>query len=116
MRHTNMDSGFIICWLINMILNWEIGAVAFALWCVHLWFNLSWYPAAVVAGLWVFGTFAVTLFFGWVISSRKPYRPNSELKNVNPYSPGNSNAELKNVNPYSPENLQTEKAESSTDK
>jgi len=101
MRHTNMDSGFFICWLINMFLNWEIGALALILWTVHLWFNVSWYPAAVVAGFWTIGTFIVTAVFGWIISQRQTYKSNSEMEDVNPYSPANCKTELKNVNPYS---------------
>ena len=31
MRRADLDSGFFICWLLNMVLNWEIGAVALAL-------------------------------------------------------------------------------------
>lgn len=96
MRHTNMDSGFIICWFINMILNWEIGAVALILWTASLWFNLSWYPAAVVGGIWVLGTFIMTAFFGWLISERKIYKCNDELKDVNPYSPSNLKAKSNN--------------------
>ena len=87
LRHsTKIDSGIIVCWFINMFLNWEIGAVALGLWCISLWFHVSWYPAAVVAGIWVLGTFAVTAFFGWIIASRKTYRSNQELPNLNPYS------------------------------
>lgn len=94
MRHTSMDSGFIVCWLINMILNWEFGAVALVLWTISLWFNVSWYPAAVVAGLWVIITFATTAFFGWLISERKTYKSNQELENVNPYSVGVKNTNI----------------------
>jgi len=101
MRHTNMDSGFFVCWIINMILNWEIGAVALILWIVHLWFGYSWYPAAVVGGIWTIGTFIITAIFGWLISHRQTYKSNDELPDVNPYSPANRQTELKNVNPYS---------------
>lgn len=86
MRRADLDSGFFICWILNMAFNWEIGAVALALWAVHLWFGLSWYPAAVVAGIWVVGTFFVTGIFAWLSGGHHEYKPNSELKNVNPYS------------------------------
>ena len=87
LRHsTKIDSGIIVCWFINMFLNWEIGAVALGLWCISLWFHVSWYPAAVVAGIWVLGTLLFTLFFGWILGQGKPHKGNRDLPNVNPYS------------------------------
>lgn len=85
MRRANIDSGFFICWILNMLLNWEFGAVAIALWTASEWFNLSWYPAAAVAGLWVGGTFlftALLCFMGGGGSTKS----SKDLPNVNPYS------------------------------
>ena len=92
MRHANMDSGFFVCWILNMFLNWEIGAVALALWAISLWFNVSWYPAAAVGAIWVVGTFIVTALFGWIIGTGSTRHSNTTgLANVNPYSSDNSN-------------------------
>ena len=41
---------------------------------------------AIVAGIWVFGTFFATGIFAWLSGGHHEYKPNSELKNVNPYS------------------------------
>ena len=49
MRRTTINSGFFICFIANLIVNWEWGVIAVLLWGFSYWFNLSWYPA-----LWLF--------------------------------------------------------------
>ena len=68
-----------------MILNWEIGVVALILWIIYEWFGLSWYPAAVVAGIWVVGTLLVTAGFA-MLSGEAKVKQSNDLPNVNPYS------------------------------
>lgn len=46
MRRTTINSGFFICFIANLIVNWEWGFIAVLLWGFSYWFNLSWYPAA----------------------------------------------------------------------
>lgn len=85
MRRANIDSGFFICWILNMVLNWEIGVVALALWTISEWFHLSWYPAAAVAGIWVIGTFLFTAFLCFMSGGGRN-KSSNDLPNVNPYS------------------------------
>ena len=49
MRRTTINSGFFICFIANLIVNWEWGFIAVLLWGFSYWFNLSWYPAAAMA-------------------------------------------------------------------
>ena len=86
MRRANMDSGFLICWALNMFLNWEVGALAFILWVAHIWFDLSWYPAAAALSIWILGALAITSIFAWASSGGSKLKENSEFKNINPYS------------------------------
>ena len=53
MRRTTINSGFFICFIANLIVNWEWGFIAVLLWGFSYWFNLSWYPAAAMAVLWL---------------------------------------------------------------
>lgn len=86
MRRADINSGFFICWILNMLLNWEFGALAILLWIPYQWFGFSWYPAAAIAGFWVLGAFALTCFFTWASGSNEIEKRSRELKNVNPYS------------------------------
>lgn len=86
MRRASIDSGFFICWILNMLFNWELGALAFILWIASEWFKLSWYPAAAAAGLWVIGTLIFTIFLCWLGSGSKNIRQSNDLPNLNPYS------------------------------
>lgn len=90
MRHANISSGFVICWFLNMFLNWEVGALALLFWVAAEWFGLSVYPAIVTFGIWVGGAFLITCVFAWAGSGSRTLRQNEELPNVNPYS----------INPY----------------
>ena len=82
-----MDSGFFLCWLLNMALNWHWGFLAVLLLIPYWWFGWSWYPAAAVAGLWAGGTFLVTCFLAWVTSGSAEYeRKINSRENINPYS------------------------------
>lgn len=85
MRRANVDSGFFICWILNMFFNWEIGAVAMVLWTISEWFHVSWYPAAAVAGIWIIGTFLVTALLCFM-SGGSCNKSSNDLPNVNPYS------------------------------
>lgn len=82
-----MDSGFFLCWLLNMFLNWYWGFMAILLLIPYWWFGWSWYPAAAVFGLWAGGTFLVTAFLAWISSGSGEYETKvNRRKNINPYS------------------------------
>lgn len=96
MRRTTINSGFFICFIANLIVNWEWGFIAVLLWGFSYWFNLSWYPAAAMAALWLLMGFSLTWMIIWGLSARDNYRPNQQLKNINPYSPKNEDVLPKN--------------------
>lgn len=96
MRRTTINSGFFICFIANLIVNWEWGFIAVLLWGFSYWFNLSWYPAAAMATLWLLMGFTLTWMIIWGSSARDNYRPNQQLKNINPYSPKNEDVLPKN--------------------
>ena len=72
------------------------GFIAVLLWGFSYWFNLSWYPAAVMAALWLLMGFSLTWMIIWGSSACDNYRPNQQLKNINPYSPKNEDVLPKN--------------------
>lgn len=85
-----------ICFIANLIVNWEWGFIAVLLWGFSYWFNLSWYPAAAMAVLWLLMGFTLTWMIIWGSSARDNFRPNQQLKNINPYSPKNEDVLPKN--------------------
>lgn len=87
MRKANINSGFILCFLANLLLNCEWGLIALLLWSISYWFGFSWYPAAAVAVLWVLVSLGITSVLAWS-SGADSYPTNQDLPNVNPYSPG----------------------------
>ena len=86
MRKANMDSGFFLCFLANLLLSCEWALIALLLWAISYWFGLSWYPAA-LAALWVLVAFSVTSILAWS-SGADSFPTNKDLPNVNPYSNG----------------------------
>ena len=92
MRKANMDSGFFLCFLANLLLNCEWALIALLLWAISYWFGLSWYPAAVLAAFWVLMAFGITSVLAWS-SGAEGFPRNQDLPNVNPYSAGRSGFE-----------------------
>ena len=85
MGKAGKGSGFILCFLANLLLNCEWGLIALLLWAISYWFGFSWYPAAALAVLWVLVAFGITSVLAWS-SSADSYPSNQDLPNVNPYS------------------------------
>ena len=85
MGKAGKGSGFILCFLANLLLNCEWGLIALLLWAISYWFGFSWYPAAAVAVLWVLVAFGITSVLAWS-SLADSYPSNQNLPNVNPYS------------------------------
>ena len=85
MGKAGKGSGFILCFLANLLLNCEWGLIALLLWAISYWFGFSWYPAAAVAVLWVLVAFGINSVLAWS-SSADSYPSNQDLPNVNPYS------------------------------
>ena len=87
MRKANMDSGFFLCFLANLLLNCAWALIALLLWAISYRFGLSWYPAAALAALWVLVAFSVSSILAWS-SGADSFPTNKDLPNVNPYSNG----------------------------
>ena len=85
MGKAGKGSGFILCFLANLLLNCEWGLIALLLWAISYWFGFSWYPAAAVAVLWVLVAFGIASVLAWS-SLADSYPSNQDLPNVNPYS------------------------------
>ena len=43
MGKAGKGSGFILCFLANLLLNCEWGLIALLLWAISYWFGFSWY-------------------------------------------------------------------------
>ena len=53
-------------------------------------------PAAAMAALWLLMGFSLTWMIIWGSSARDNFRPNQQLKNINPYSAKNEDVLPKN--------------------
>ena len=84
MRQTKYTGSFLLCLLINLLLNlaWSIpGLVLLAL---HRWFGISiWWPIGAL-GLWILRVLAGMWFIGWAARCSQQEDPPKE--NKNPYS------------------------------
>ena len=84
MRRTKRGGSFLLCLLINLLLNLEWCIPALILLGLHFWLGISlwWFVAALA--LWVLSILAGMWFMGWAAScgnEKDPPRPNK-----NPYS------------------------------
>jgi len=61
-KRTHSGGGFLICLVVNMVLNWELGLLALVLFVARIWFPVIpiWVPLGVL-GLWFFIPFFITL-------------------------------------------------------
>lgn len=84
MRKTKRSGSFLLCLLINLLLNPEWSIPAWILLGLHFWLNISiwWFVGALA--LWFGSIFLQTLFFGWLASCGSQKDPPKE--NKNPYS------------------------------
>jgi len=84
MRRTRRGGSFLLCLLLNMLLNLEGAIPALILLGLHLWLDIGilWFWLALAA--WVLGLVLWMLFVGWAAGCEtSSYRPNK-----NPYSVG----------------------------
>lgn len=84
MRSTKRSGGFLLCLLVNLILNWEWSIPAWVLLALHFWLDISlwWFVgglafwvACILSGMWL---------MGW--AARVGSEPTPHRENKNPYS------------------------------
>lgn len=84
-RKTKIHGGFLLCFLMNLILNLEWSVPAWILLALHFWLKISIWWFAGALGLWIALMLGQTIVIKWVNSSSEPTEPQ---ENKNPYSVG----------------------------
>ena len=87
MRKTNRSGSFLLCLLLNMLLNLEGLIPAAVLLALHFVLRWSVFWAALAAGLWLVSLIFWMLFMGFAAKSSST--PDPPRANKNPYSVGN---------------------------
>lgn len=85
MRRTSRKGGFLICLLINMLLNLDGLIPAILLLICHFAFGLPLWLTFVAIGLWLAGMIIYMLIFGWYYSQDSDLPQKSKQVN-NPYA------------------------------
>ena len=88
MRGTKRGGSFLLCLLINMVLNPEWSIPAWIAWAMHWGLNISigWFIGGLVA--WIVFVWVKTWITGWLIACGNEKDPPKE--NKNPYSAKNT--------------------------
>lgn len=86
MRKPKRSGGFVLCLLLNILLNSEGLIPAVILLALHFALGWSWHWAALAAALWLAWIAVWTLFLSW--ASRCSGAPDEPKENKNPYSAG----------------------------
>lgn len=83
MRRTKRTGGFLLCLLINMLLNLDGTIPAWILLVLHFWLDISilWFWLAL--GLWILGMVLWMVLLRWAGDCSKP---DPKRENKNPYS------------------------------
>lgn len=85
MRKPRKQNGFLLCFLMNLVLNLEWSIPAWILLALHFWLEISiWWFAGALA-LWLGLMLGQTLVIKWANNSSEPPKPQ---ENKNPYSVG----------------------------
>lgn len=88
MRKTKFSGGFILCLLINLLLNLEWAVPGIILLCLHFWIGLSVWFSIIAFALWVIVMIIWMLIMGW--ARKCGDTPDPPKENKNPYSVGQS--------------------------
>ena len=83
-RRAKHRGSFLLCLLINLLLNPEWSIPAWVLLGLHFWLGISIWWFAGGLGLWILVVLAGMWLMGWAIDSGKQKDPPKE--NKNPYS------------------------------
>lgn len=83
-RQTKHRGSFLLCLLINMLLNLEWSIPAWIFLALHIWLKISvwWFAAGLI--LWLLAVLAGMWLVGWAASCGRQKEPPKE--NKNPYS------------------------------
>lgn len=95
MRRTSHNGGFWICFIINVVLNFEGAIPGVILLVCYFVFGIPWWLSLIAFAIWILGIIIWMFVIGWAGSCSSESRP---TKNKNPYSNG------RNQNPYSKSN------------
>ncbi|MBP5303319.1 MAG: hypothetical protein J6Z00_00275 [Clostridia bacterium] len=90
MRKYKTDHGFLLCFIVNLILNFEWSIPAWILLVMHFVLHWPLWLFFVALGGWILYILIVTSVISWVASCGNDPKPHKE--NANPYS--------KKGNPY----------------
>ena len=84
MRRTNRSGGFLLCLLINMLLNLEWSIPGWILLGLHLWLDISVWWCVGSWGLWILRMLLGMWLIGWARACGA--EKDSPKENKNPYS------------------------------
>ena len=84
MRKTKNSGGFILCFIINLLLNLEWSIPAWIFLALHFWMGISlwWFVGGLV--FWILSVLSSMWIMGWVVKCGSEKDPPKE--NKNPYS------------------------------
>ena len=84
MRRTKRRGSFLLCLLINLLLNLEWSIPAWVLLALHIWLDISIWLFVGAVGLWMVSILTGMWLMGWAASCGNEKDPPKE--NKNPYS------------------------------
>ncbi len=84
MKRTKRGGGFLLCLLLNMLLNWQWSIPGWILLGLHLWLKISLWWCVGAWGLWILRILLGMWLMGWAAACGAEKDPPRE--NKNPYS------------------------------
>ena len=84
MRKTKFSGSFVVCFLINLLLNLEWAIPGILLLVLHFWLGLSVWFSIIAFALWVIVMIIWMLIMGW--ATKCGDTPDPPKENKNPYS------------------------------
>ena len=87
MRKKPFSYDYILCYTVNLGLNFEWGILSLILWLLHLWLGIPEILYQIGIGIWM----AISLFTAVLMSlgAKSDSEPRVNRKNLNPYSAKN---------------------------
>lgn len=86
MKRADSSKSVIMCFLLNLVLHWQLGLAAAILWVLHMTVNLPGLLAWAVFAVWMLLAMALTYLVKWGNESDRQKPATKE--NKNPYSGG----------------------------
>lgn len=102
-RRKKSDGGFLLSFLINLVLNFEFAVAAIVLLVLHYTVNVPLWTVWIALGLWIVPTLITTILLFVLVGAAGGVK--SQNPNKNPYSKG-----------YVPQNTQPRQTEQSPNK